>query len=102
MTLRLIIGLSPDTIRLIFRFLPTLGLTHTRICQTFDTNKQTIINGQAERCHSSYISIKLLVKCDTLIRLHIKHFIHQTGNWMSHIATPATALVVIPQLTGYS
>ena len=33
--------------------------------------------------------------------LHRKHFIHQTGNMMSH-TLPATALVVIPQLTGYS
>ena len=67
MTLRLIIGLSPDSTRLIFLFLPTPGLTHTQICQTFDTNKQTIINGQAEPCRCN-ISIKLLVKCDTLIR----------------------------------
>ena len=41
--------------------------THTQICQTFDTNKQTIINGQAKPCRC-IISIKLLVKCDTLIR----------------------------------
>ena len=55
--------------------------THTRICQTFDTNKQTIINGQAERCQSGYISIKLLVKCDTLIRLHIKAFHSSNGEF---------------------
>ena len=57
----------PDNTRLIFLFLPTPGLTHTQICQTSDTNKQTIINGQAEPCRCN-ISIKLLVKCDTLIR----------------------------------
>lgn len=100
MTLRLIIGLCPDSTRLIFLFLPPPGLTHTQICHTFDASKQTIINGQAAPCRATAIfQSRLLLKCDTLIPLHIKHLIHQAGNMMSHIAP---TLMVIPQLTGYS
>ena len=73
--------------------------SHTWICQTSDTNKQTIINGQAEPCRCN-ISIKLLVKYDTLIRYIESISFIKRGIWCHSL--PATALVVIPQLTGYS